>query len=310
MFKKFIFDTIKFLSPIILICLILIFFPANIKNQAYLNSYTDKINQIKEHKEKSIILIGGSNLAFGIDSRMLEDSLGFRVINFGLQASLGLIYQIDKVEKYVKPNDIIILVPEYYQYINYDAWGTGSTLAKAIMYNNPSDLMFLRPIQMKQVLPYLINESIGKLKRWHTDDSKNERKAFNSNGDFIGHLKMPNREINKGNYNIESNISNSIFSEIKKFETKMSIKNVNTFLMFPVFPQKLYELNIKPINLINERIFKSSIKTIGSADNYLFSDSNFFEYPHHLNAESRIIRTKRMIKDLKQNLSAQVHSIK
>jgi hypothetical protein len=58
----------------------------------YLAAVLEKDRLIRNTPSPKIILVGGSNLAFGIDSRMMQDSLGLRVVNMGLYAKLGLKY--------------------------------------------------------------------------------------------------------------------------------------------------------------------------------------------------------------------------
>ena len=49
----------------------------------------DKVDRLKNIKEPKIILIGDSNLAFGIQSQRIEDELGMPVVNLGLHCVLG-----------------------------------------------------------------------------------------------------------------------------------------------------------------------------------------------------------------------------
>ena len=56
----------------------------------YLAAVLEKDRLIRSTPSPKIVLVGGSNLAFGIDSKKIEDSLGLRVVNMGLYAKLGL----------------------------------------------------------------------------------------------------------------------------------------------------------------------------------------------------------------------------
>ena len=49
----------------------------------------DKTNRLRSIKEPKIILIGNSSLAFGMDSEMVERSIGMPVVNMGLHGALG-----------------------------------------------------------------------------------------------------------------------------------------------------------------------------------------------------------------------------
>ena len=56
----------------------------------YLNAYNHKQRLLNEVPSPRIIFMGGSNTAFGINSRMVEDSLKLPVINHGLHGGIGL----------------------------------------------------------------------------------------------------------------------------------------------------------------------------------------------------------------------------
>ena len=55
----------------------------------YLAAVLEKDRLIRNTASPKIILVGGSNLAFGIDSRAIEDSLGIHVVNMGCTRGLG-----------------------------------------------------------------------------------------------------------------------------------------------------------------------------------------------------------------------------
>lgn len=70
--------------------------------------------ELLEHTEGSrIVLVGGSALAFGVDSALMERELeGWRVVNFGLYAALGTTVMLDLSEPFIREGDIVILIPE------------------------------------------------------------------------------------------------------------------------------------------------------------------------------------------------------
>ena len=58
----------------------------------------DKHAHADSIKAGKIILAGGSNLAFGIDSKQLEETLGMPVVNLGLHAGLGLHFILEELK--------------------------------------------------------------------------------------------------------------------------------------------------------------------------------------------------------------------
>ncbi|MDE5546935.1 MAG: hypothetical protein K2I88_05675, partial [Anaeroplasmataceae bacterium] len=88
----------------------------NTKDQydnTYLAELKDKISLLKNTKEKKIILVGGSSLPFGIRSDLIEQELPeYKVVNFGLYATLGTKAMMDLSKINIQEGDIVILSPE------------------------------------------------------------------------------------------------------------------------------------------------------------------------------------------------------
>lgn len=63
---------------------------------------------------KKVILIGGSGVANGLSAGVIEAHLpGYKAVNMGLNAGLGLKFNLSEIMEYIKPCDIVILSPEY-----------------------------------------------------------------------------------------------------------------------------------------------------------------------------------------------------
>ena len=82
------------------------------------------------------MIIGGSSVAFGIDSAEIEGATGMKVVNFGLYATLGTKLMTDLARDFIKKGDIVIFSPEIDSqtlslYFNAEsAWqGIGSDLS-------------------------------------------------------------------------------------------------------------------------------------------------------------------------------------
>lgn len=67
------------------------------EQDGYLQAYNKKCQLLEDTPSPRIIFVGGSNLAFGLDSQRIKDSLNINVINYGLHAGIGLKYMIDDI---------------------------------------------------------------------------------------------------------------------------------------------------------------------------------------------------------------------
>lgn len=82
----------------------------------YENTFTgaldEKFERLNSIEEEKIIVVGGSSVAFGIDTPMMEKYLDRPVVNFGLYAALGTKLMLDLSRSNIGEGDIVILAPE------------------------------------------------------------------------------------------------------------------------------------------------------------------------------------------------------
>lgn len=78
----------------------------------FVGELDDKVDRLSEIDEPKIVVVGGSSVAFGLDSAMLEEYTGMPVVNFGLYAALGTKLMLDLSEDHINEGDIVILAPE------------------------------------------------------------------------------------------------------------------------------------------------------------------------------------------------------
>lgn len=79
----------------------------------YLGELADKYYRLRTlEDEQKIIIIGGSSVAFGINSRMIEESLDIPAVNFGLYGPLGTAIMMDLTRGHIHEGDIVVLAPE------------------------------------------------------------------------------------------------------------------------------------------------------------------------------------------------------
>ncbi len=79
-----------------------------------MDAIIDKHHLLENIAPPRMLLCGGSNLAFGIDSKSIQDKIGLPVINMGLNAGLGLNFIMEEIKSAAKPTDIVILSIEYF----------------------------------------------------------------------------------------------------------------------------------------------------------------------------------------------------
>ncbi len=97
-------------------------------DKTFLGALSPKVERLYSIEEPKIIVVGGSSVPFGVDTKLLEEALGMPSVNFGLYASLGTKIMLDMSRGAIGEGDIVVIAPEtdaqtYSLYFNAEsAW--------------------------------------------------------------------------------------------------------------------------------------------------------------------------------------------
>ena len=155
-----------------------------------------QLKLLKNTPSPRIILIGGSNVSFGLDAELMQRSLGIPVINDGLHAGLGIV-PLRELQEFIRPGDVIIISLEYSMFASESVMeGDLVFLSDWIEYSprrigflaNPwkqAPSLYATMLQRKvnrQVNTYLFGGSLDEVRSVFIGTK------YNANGDFVGHL--------------------------------------------------------------------------------------------------------------------------
>ena len=90
--KKFILKLTAFAIIPLGIYLYFAFF-VPVPGNLYFEAYSQKDKLLKETPSPRIVFVGGSSLAFALDSKRISDSIGLPVINTALHAGMGMKFE-------------------------------------------------------------------------------------------------------------------------------------------------------------------------------------------------------------------------
>jgi len=98
----------------LILCIAMSFPPAILQNADDNKSLpARKHRRLQSIKSPKIVLIGGSNVATGIDSAAIQQALGRPVANMGFGVTLGLKYQLEELKDDIGAGDLLVVMPEY-----------------------------------------------------------------------------------------------------------------------------------------------------------------------------------------------------
>jgi hypothetical protein len=302
--KKFIVKSLLFLGLIAAV-----FFVVSLNYKRTINKETDYIAAIIDKhqtldaiKENRLILIGGSNLPFGIDSKMLSDSLQTNAINMGLHAGLGLNFMLNEVKPSIKKNDVIVLCLEYPLYLN-DAKTDVDLIDYTQEIYAPAQAYHQFNVKEKLLVYYSKFEKTFNKKEEVTNEVFN-RKQFNPYGDNTGHLNKPNEKVLKNKEPIgKIEISESL-GLLKDFNDLVNQKGAKLFISYPAYERTEFIKNQSKLIELDKELKEnlSQITFLNSPETFAFESDYFYDTVYHLNGKGREKRTRIFFEELRERV--------
>jgi len=283
------------------------------KANDYLLAIETKHKNLAKLPSPRIIFLGGSSVAFGVDSKSIGDSLGLNGFNLGLHAGLGLQFMVNEALEVTKSGDVLVVSSEYYL-------GEGQMKMLAYMSQNyPTSKNYLNLNASEKIsYPYelLMDNILAKNSRVQNtflkgkktvvqQDTNNvyKRSGFNERGDYELHLDQEARpfgifvkyEQKEENYKVGMEILNKL--------AVLQEKGVRVFYVFPGYPIEEYNRFQKSLQSFENQL-KAGLQfpILGKVTDFLYPVSDFYDTVYHLRRKGRAERTKTMVRLLREAL--------
>lgn len=275
----------------------------------YLNNYQasliDKNERLCSIEGPKIVLVGNSNLAFGIDSKAIEEAFGMPVVNMGMHGGVGNPFNEQAALQNVCPGDIVIL-----SYSNFDDGDVirNQELAWITIENHPDLWKYIRlkdwpemikayPTYLKDCLD-LWSQGVGNL------DSGDEysRLQFNEYGDNIYDRPVLVPETDFSEVHIPQ-IGDATINRINALNAQLEEQGAT--LLMTAYPTAICEYTSPREEYV---AFSDNIEElldcplISRYEDYMMEKELFYNTYLHLNNEGVQVRTQMLIADLQRYL--------
>lgn len=272
-------------------------------------SYKNKCERLDSIKSPRIILIGGSNLALGIDSKMIEDSLKMPVVNCGIHMGVGMKYMMDDAMQYVRNSDILVVVPEYDHFYGEQAYG-GGCLTSLLIQGRPKNLLLLNKPQVVKAfqgilsvgrsnMEYLWNVKI----RGEQTDTIYSLSAFNEQGDLCKHWTNYESRCKEKVTTDSLTHFNRNFADYFAHQYRRMEKTTNVVLVPPVIRRSAFIAYRKQIAETEKYLNDKHIYFYVSPSLHALPDSMGYDSKYHQNGKGVKRFTQLLIKELKHKKS-------
>lgn len=257
-------------------------------------------------------LVGGSSVAFGIDSQKIETALGSKVVNFGCMAGIGPEMILGSINPRLSSGDRVLFCWEYGLY-RFKRRHEDITYLNLIF--GPQNRLFLTyplidRLYLGMTLPIAhVRESFA-----HHINPYADREIykcgweFDSSGNVRSNLGTVTtvEELNErplGSLLTKLTISTEVRGIISEFLSTCRNQGVEVLATWPniyAHPDYIDKPTVtENIHLIRDFWVSFDVPVVGKAEDAMLGAEFFYDTMYHLNAKGVAIRTDRLIEDLR-----------
>jgi len=270
------------------------------------NNITKKHAILEGIKGKKIILVGGSGVANGLSAAIIEKNVsGYKAVNMGLNAGLGLRFNINEIKEYIQRGDLIILSPEY---DNFEGGYDGSVQILKAVNMAPFTSKYVTSEQYRSLL---LNESLTfiQLKAQTYFDGftsifTHASVKINEKGDRISESASRDVSRMEFNFKIDPKAYTECTAILKNFDAFCRERGAIAVLSFPSIPSIQYKASQKELDALNTKLKKDTeILILHPPSETVFDPAYFDDTVYHLNKFGREIRSLKIAALIKSMLT-------
>lgn len=294
-----------FVKALLMLCLVVFFLFGIVSPQyelGYNASILDKVARLKEIEGSKIVLIGDSNLAFGIDSSVIEEQIGMPVVNMGLHGGLGNAFHERMARLNVQEGDIYVI--SHTAFDDDDSLGDPS-LIWVTLENHLPLYQLVRAKDwwtLKDALSNYVQKSVNLWLRDEGNEATEDaysRLAFNEYGDNV----YPRAETVEGAVPFESQTIPGIgdlcverMNALNAYLTERGASMVVT--LFPIANVEFTPSLSDYFDFQETLEARLDAPVISFYDDYLYDYYFFYDTIYHLTDEGVQMRTEQLVRDL------------
>lgn len=303
-----------FLLPFIMVGAI-IFATPPVYDDTFVGELQEKYERLKGIEERKIVVVGGSSVAFGLDSEMMESELGCKTVNFGLYADLGTKLMMDLSRSQVHEGDVFILAPELSRQ-TLSLYLNGETTLQAM----DGKYSMLKSSDSEDYETYIgasWKMAAGKLNyllsgKRPQNSGAYKKENFNQYGDNI--YDRPYNELSGYgspiNLDFPIDFSDNVTTDyeafieyVNEYTEFMRSKGAEVYFSFP--PMNELAVSAESGESVIAEFYRNlclclDCKVISNINDYILDDGYFFDSEFHLNNSGVTVRTVTLIDDIKR----------
>ena len=305
---------IKYLTAVLILAFVIfeviifaiICYPKDVFDSAYQNVIVDKYRILQNTESPKIIVVSGSSSAFGLDQELLEKESGYNVVNLGLHASFGHLFNSELAKENINRGDIVLLG---YEYIWQDEDGFESLGQDLIMTGIDDNIDIYKHIPVDHWKDFVgfIFKYAEKKYSFGGSSGIYSREAFDQQ---TAQMTMDRQYVMGVPYKKEAfgiiditgvQISENSINYLSEYKKYVESRGANVYFISPPILKRAIACDYQEFeNLKEQEIELIGIPYISNPEDYFFEDEYMSNSIYHCSTKGEKKRTELLIKDLRR----------
>lgn len=269
----------------------------------------ERLNSVEGEK---IVVVGGSSVAFGLDSGMLEEITGKPVVNFGLYAALGTRLMLDLSLSGISEGDTVVLAPELDEQTLSMYFNSHHTLIA--LEASPEMLKSISKENAYFLLGGLWKFGLTKIDRFLNGTPIPEGVYNAKNINEYGDIDYPREENVMTRYYdpakpirlTESIIDEEFLEYLNNYIARCEKKGAEVVFSYPPMNSAALSEDSDPAALEKYLIKNLDCTVISYINDYIMSPGYFYDTNFHLGEAGAVVRTRQLAIDLGYSSAANI----
>ena len=278
---------------------------------AYFNAFTgvldEKTARLDGIDTPKIVFVGGSAVAFGILSPLVEEHLGMPAVNYGLYADIGIKAMLDLSLPGIKEGDIVVVMPEtdaqaYSLYFGAYSFLCAADGDRSLIFRASSD-------NYAELFGASWKFAAQKLKYCLSGEYPDpagiyNAKSFDGYGDICyeraGNI-MPAGYVSNPIVYSESIVGDGFIDSINEYVRACKKRGAEVYFSFAPSDMLAVESDDEDILAFYTYLTKAlDCELISYPSDYIYDYRYFYDTNFHVNDAGAVLNTVNIIKDLKR----------
>lgn len=275
----------------------------------------DRLDSIEGPK---VVLVGGSNLAYGIDTLELESIISCPVVNMGMNGYLGVDYMLAEVTDDLHTGDTVVLAFEWDNFVK-ETEGSFSQMFAIVKVKPAIWEIFTWPqrLRLLAVIPSIARDKVRRLSKeaiarfvpseYDTASAEMDYivtvenfAGFNEQGDLTSQAgKTWPFALAEGLDLTAQGIHPEVPAKLNEFGREMKERGVRVVLSYSPVARTYFNKHADVVAGLHDEMLASGVFEIPRPPvDYVYDDAMFFDESYHLISEGRSPRTRQLGGDL------------